>query len=377
MIGKNERGRGEVGVCSTIVTHHGNNCVGRQLIVVHGGEGNGGTIVATGGEIITIPRLVLVVGVTLFPRHGSSDLARVEQGSNTIDGGIDILDNSGACRSRASRNRQVGDVDAGDHGAVSSAVLVVSVGLRAETVALAGRVVDVHEVVVLINRIAHRADNLGQVSDHAVILAAVSVIVEGVAEVVADRAGDLINLVGLARLVGGGKSVGFRSGRAVNSGGNDLSIQSLARSHSVTLLHNAVLESDDVERVGLGLTRNAVHRQGALQSSIVSELDFAGNAVDIALNDPRTVGEGVSALLTVEVEQARDLGARGSADDVNVISNVVAVQVNPVDLSRIVVINVGEAGDGLEGIGVSSGASAGANQNVVLALTTRVLVLLV
>ena len=111
----------------------------------------------------------------------------------------------------------------------------------------------------------------------------------------------------------------------------------------MTLLHNAVLESNDVERVGLGLTRNAVHRQGALQSSIVSELDFAGNAVDIALNDPRTVGEGVSALLTVEVEQARDLGARGSADDVNVISNVVAVQVNPVDLSRIVVVNVGEA----------------------------------
>lgn len=113
--------------------------------------------------------------------------------------------------------------------------------------------------------------------------------------------------------------------------------------------------------------------QGVLQSVIVSELDFAGNAVDIALDDPSTVGQGVSALLTVEVEQARDLGGRGSADDVNVISNVVAVQVNPVNLSRNIVVDVGEAGDGLEGVGVSRGTSAGANQNTVLALTTRVL----
>ena len=133
----------------------------------------------------------------------------------------------------------------------------------------------------------------------------------------------------------------------------------------MTIPHNAVLKLHNVELVGCGSVLDVAAisiAQGVLQSVIVSELDFAGNAVDIALNDPRTVGQGVSALLTVKVEQARDLGGRGSADDVNVISNVVAVQVNPVDLIRNIVVDVGEAGDGLEGIGASRGASAGTNQ---------------
>ncbi len=140
--------------------------------------------------------------------------------------------------------------------------------------------------------------------------------------------------------------------------------------------HNAVLKLHNVELVGCGSVLDVAAisiAQGVLQSVIVSELDFAGNAVDIALNDPRTVGQGVSALLTVEVEQARDLGGRGSADDVNVISNVVAVQVNVVNLSRNIVVDVGEAGDGLEGIGLAVVPAPERTRNTVLALTTRVL----
>ncbi len=251
--------------------------------------------------------------------------------------------------------------------------LVVGVSLDAQTV-LSSTAGDIHEVILLIARIAHRADHLGHstLGDHAVILTRASIIVEGAVEgvnVCTSRSvlltGDEVDIVALAGLIGSRE-------RVIRIISDHCAV---GRNH-VAIPHNAVLKLHNVELVGCGSVLDVAAisiAQGVLQSVIVSELDFAGNAVDIALNDPRTVGQGVSALLTVEVEQARDLGGRGSADDVNVISNVVAVQVNVVNLSRNIVVDVGEAGDGLEGIGLAVVPAPERTRNTVLALTTRVL----
>ena len=191
---------------------------------------------------------------------------------------------------------------------------------------------------MLVGRIAHRANNLGQVGDHAVILVSAIVVIERISEGVTIRivllhsASSTLNDVDrdvAIGVIGGGKRVVC------------ITLQLLTVGDDVTALDNAILKSDNIERVVHRIASLTTDLQGVLQSVKVSELDFAGNAVNIALDDPRTVGEGVSALLTVEVEQAGDLGGRGGSDNVDVIGNVVAVQINIVNFALGIVVDVG------------------------------------
>ena len=171
--------------------------------------------------------------------------------------------------------------------------LVVGVSLQCQSVELT-IVLDRNKVVVLAGRIAHRANNLGQVGDHAVILVSIVIVIEGIREGVAISIA-VLRLTGVAlNEVDRDVAVGIigRGERVLI-----VTIQRLAINSSMTTLDNAVLEGNNIEGVVLGIASLTIDLQGAFQSSIVSELDFAGNAVDIALNDPRTVGQGVSALL--------------------------------------------------------------------------------